>query len=150
MPQSYQGVEQAARRVTLAKGAGVWRMIMTAREEKLNAITDFIRLHVGWKNAVPMKRLVAAVGLTPSTLKADRTNKHAGYIPELRKRGIAILSCNGGYYSPRPESDPEGRDEDFKKHYSRVRGQGMGNLYAAAEAKRAPKYKGELKLKFNE
>ncbi len=123
---------------------------MTDREEKLNAIADYIGLYVGWENAVPMKRLAAAVGLTPSTLKADRTNRRAGYIPELRKRGVNILSCNGGYYSPRPESDPEGRDEDFKKHYSRVQGQGMGNLYAAAEAKRAPKYAGEMKLKFNE
>ena len=95
-----------------------------------------------------MKALAAAAGLTPSLLKADRTNKRAGYIPELRKQGHPILSCNQGYYWPRPETDPTGREEDFKKHASRLTGQGKGSLYAVAEAKRASKYAGELRLEF--
>ena len=121
---------------------------MTERSDKLDFLANHIRLHhVGWKNAISMKALAAA-GLTPSLLKADRTNKRAGYIPELRKQGHPILSCNQGYYWPRPERDPVGREEDFKKHASRLTGQGKGSLYAVAEAKRAPKYAGELRLEF--
>jgi hypothetical protein len=104
------------------------------------------RHHVGWRNAIGMRVLAKAAGLTPSIIKADRTNARAGYIPELRKRGHPILSCNQGYYWPRPESDPEGREEDFEKHRSRLTGQGKGNLHAVAEAKRAPRRAGELHL----
>ena len=120
---------------------------MTERSEKLAFIADHLQAHhVGWRNAISMKALAGAAGLTPSLLKADRTNIRAGYIPELRKQGHPILSCNQGYYWPRPENDPAGREEDFKKHASRLTGQGKGSLYAVAEAKRAPKYAGELSL----
>lgn len=119
---------------------------MSSREEKLNYLATYIKNnHVGWRNAISMKLIAAAAGLTSSLLKADRHNPKAGYIPELRKRGVPILSCNKGYYYPHPVGHPE-RDEDFAKHKSRVRGQAMGNLYAVAEAKRAPRYAGELSL----
>jgi len=120
---------------------------MNERNQKLDFIRDHLQLHhVGWRNAISMRSLSKAAGLSPSLLKADRTNDRAGYIPELRKRGCPILSCNQGYYYPRPESDPEGRDEDYAKHASRLTGQGKGNLFAVAEAKRAPRYAGEMNL----
>jgi len=117
---------------------------MNDRETKLDLIRTIVEKHMGWQNAISMKALCTAAELRPSELKADRHNPNAGYIPELRKRGYPVLSCARGYYWPR--SDPEGREEDFAKHASRVGKQGMGNLYAVAEAKRAPKYAGELRL----
>ena len=122
---------------------------MIDREEKLMFIAGHLRkYHVGWRNAISMKTLAKAADLSPSLLKADHTNPNAGYIPELRKRGFHILSCNRGYYWPRSESDPEGRDEDFKKCESRLRGQGLGNLFAAAESKRSVKYAGEMRFEW--
>lgn len=125
---------------------------MTEREQKLEFIRTHIqRHHVGWRNAVSMKALCAAAGLRPSELKADHTNKNAGYIPELRRQGHPFLSCNRGYYWPRPVTDPEGRAEDLKKCESRLRNQGLGNLWSASRASKAElkeKYPEELMLEF--
>jgi len=118
---------------------------MSDREQKLNFIATYIRRrHVGWRNAVAMRVIAKAAGLTPSLLKADRHNPKAGYIPELRERGVPILSCNKGYYWPRPESDPDGRTEDFRKNASRV--PGKNKMHDAAKGRRAKQHAGELSL----
>lgn len=117
---------------------------MTNRTQKLDLIKTIIREHIGWRNAISMKDLCKAVELTPSKLKADRHNPHAGYIPELKRQGFPVLSCNGGYYLPR--DDPEGQEEDYKKHESRLHGHARSEMWAVGEAKRAPRYAGEMKL----
>jgi len=122
---------------------------VTDRTEKLNLIRSIISQHVGWRNAISMKALCAAVELRPSELKADRTNPNAGYIPELRKSGHEVMSCVKGYFYCRPESDPEGRAEDIRVYERWVRGTALGSLHAVAETKRAPRYAGETKFEFD-